>query len=126
MFVLEELPNYLSNHYGGALYTTHYLFEGEVIPDPTMKRLVYPEKENNNPFILATNTLWDIDNQQPLARIQILGRYSKYSFMGARWQRCINVGANPELREIISRRMVSSKCQWGCETSYTISEYFPR
>ena len=72
VFVLEELPNYLSNHYGGALYSTHYLFEGEIIPDPTMKMLVYPEWEHNDFSVLATNTLWDIESQQPFGANKIL------------------------------------------------------
>ena len=98
-FVLEELPNYLSNHYGGALYSTHYLFEGEVIPDPTMKRLVYPEWEHNDSSVLATNTLWDIESQQPLARIRFLVDTINTPLWAQDGSNMLILGPNPEHRE---------------------------
>lgn len=70
-FFLETMPNYLDYKYGGAAYVTHYLHSGELAPDPTMKKVVYPEKRNGETY----NTLWDIKNEEPLARLRYLPGY---------------------------------------------------
>ncbi len=43
VFSLEDMPNYLDNRFGGAVYATQYQNSGELVPDPTMKKLIYPE-----------------------------------------------------------------------------------
>ena len=68
IFSLEELPNYMDYKIGGIGYTTHYLYSGELIPDPTMKKVIYPELWNNELY----NTLWDIETESPLTRIKYL------------------------------------------------------
>ena len=71
VFLLEEMPNYLEQHYGGAVIPTHYAFGGELVPDPTMRKLIYPERGDGRFF----NTLWDVENERPLARLQFLLGY---------------------------------------------------
>jgi hypothetical protein len=66
-FSIEDMPNYLDNHYGGAVFATHYQHSGELVPDPTMKKLIYPEKWGEDYGVV--NTLWDIETEKPLARL---------------------------------------------------------
>lgn len=65
-FSLVEIPNYLSHKLGGAVIATHYSIDGELVPDPTMKKVVYPEMWNDNIY----TTLWDVENRKPLARLR--------------------------------------------------------
>ena len=69
IFLLEDMPNYLDILFGGVVFVTHYLNSGELVPDPTMKRLIYPEWSSDTD-IYITNTLWDIENEKPLARLK--------------------------------------------------------
>ncbi len=101
LFLLETLPNYLSSHFSGALYSTHYIFEGEVVPDPTMKRLIYPEIDISDPSILATNTLWDIENQQPLARLRFLTDTVNAPLWAQDGNDVLMLGPNPEPKQIV-------------------------
>jgi len=98
-FLLQDLPDYMSHHWGGAVIATHYL-DGEVIPDPTMRMIVYPEM-SNDPDVFATNTLWDVKNKQPLARLENL----LYDFIGPLWSHdgsdLLILGPNPERRRYI-------------------------
>ena len=61
VFSLEDMPNYMEQKFGGAVYVTHYMNGGELVPDPTLKKLIYPEQGNDGIF----NTLWDIENEKP-------------------------------------------------------------
>jgi hypothetical protein len=53
IFLLEEMPDYLNTHLVGVILA-HYPQGGELVPDPTMKRLIYPESGDhglNNTFV---------------------------------------------------------------------------
>ena len=63
VFLLEEMPNYLDINFS---HLGHYLHSGELVPDPTMKRIIYPEWGNDEEMF---TTLWDIENERPLARL---------------------------------------------------------
>ncbi len=65
-FSLEQMPNYLNYKLGGAVIATHYFGDGELVPDPTMKRVVYPEMWGDEIY----NTLWDIETDTPIARLR--------------------------------------------------------
>jgi WD40-like Beta Propeller Repeat len=73
IFLLEDMPNYLDILFGGVVFATHYLNSGELVPDPTMKRLIYPEWSSDSD-IYITNTLWNIENEKPLARLMFSSR----------------------------------------------------
>jgi hypothetical protein len=47
IFSLEAMPNYLDYKIGGIGFRTHYNHSGELVPDPIMKKVVYPEKLND-------------------------------------------------------------------------------
>ena len=67
IYLLDDLPNYLDNHFGGAVYATHYQSEGELVLDPTMKRLIYPTWGEESDIF---NTLWDVEKEKTLARLR--------------------------------------------------------
>jgi hypothetical protein len=67
-FLLDDLPNYKDDKAGGAVMVTHYFNSGDLVPDPTMKRILYPEIWNDNNY----NTLWDIETKSPLARVKYI------------------------------------------------------
>jgi hypothetical protein len=97
-FLLEEMPNYLAHHFGGAVILTHYL-DGEVIPDPAMKYLIYPERWGEDGELY--NILWDIEKETSLARTQFFFT----SFNGPFWAQdssdVLLVGPNLERRRYI-------------------------
>ena len=97
VFLLEDMPNYMAHHWGGAVILTHYL-DGEVIPDPTMRMIISPELADE-PGVFATNTLWDVENRRPLAWL----RHLVSDFNGPLWSQdgcnLLMIGPNPELRE---------------------------
>jgi hypothetical protein len=101
VFLLQDMPNYMSHHWGGAVILTHFL-DGEVVPDPTMRRLIYPEL-SDEPDIYATNTLWDIENGKPIVRLEHIGSY----FFGPLWSmdgsNFLILSRNPELKETIEQ-----------------------
>ena len=68
VFLLEELPDYMDYKIGGLGHMTHYLYSGDLVPDPTMKRVIYLELWNDELY----NTLWDIETESPLTRIKYL------------------------------------------------------
>ncbi len=65
-FSLVEMPNYLNYKLGGAVIATHYTNDGEMVPDPTMKKVIYPEMWNNGNY----TTLWDVEARKPLTRLK--------------------------------------------------------
>jgi hypothetical protein len=66
VFLLEEMPDFLDFHFSNA---SNYMI-GEVVPDPALKRLIYPSQGVDELGI--ANTLWDIENEKPLANIKFL------------------------------------------------------
>jgi len=54
-FSLEELPNHKDYKSGSIVMLTHYSTDGELSPDSTMTRIIYPEMYQGDTY----NTLWD-------------------------------------------------------------------
>jgi len=65
-FFLEELPDYLSYQPGG-LQGTMLFAHSNLMPDPTLKRVVYPAKNNR---LMAA--LWDMENKKVVTSLRIL------------------------------------------------------
>ena len=64
-FSLEEMPNSLSQQYG--MSGSYLMDQGNLIPDPTLTRLVYPLTLDAQALRLA---LWDVENKKVLARLR--------------------------------------------------------
>ena len=67
-FVLEEMPDYLHTLMTG-LITSHYRYKGNLAPDPTRRKLVYPAIGDDYKIF---NMLWDIGNNRALAQIDFM------------------------------------------------------
>jgi hypothetical protein len=65
-FLLEDLPNFKTFKTGGALIPTFYSRDGELVPDPTMKKVVYPENWDEASY----STLFDLESKRPLTRLK--------------------------------------------------------
>jgi hypothetical protein len=63
-FVLQDLPNYLSYQLG--MSGSYLMDNGNLIPDPTLKRVVYPAWPNDDLQLV----LWDVENQRELASLR--------------------------------------------------------
>lgn len=63
---IEQLPNYLNYKIGGAVIATHYENDGELVPDPAIKKIIYPQEVDDHIY----NILWDVEAKKPLARWQ--------------------------------------------------------
>ena len=64
-FFLEDMPNYLDYQPG---MSGRYLFaHSNLMPDPTLTRVVYPAIDNSN-FIAA---LWDVENKKALTDLRL-------------------------------------------------------
>jgi hypothetical protein len=98
VFLLEDLPNYLDIHFGGVLYITHYLNGGELGPSPTKNRLIYPEWVSD-PEEFVTNTLWDVKNSRPLARLPFIGGIVNDPLWAEDGSNVLLIGPNPEFKE---------------------------
>jgi Tol biopolymer transport system component len=64
-FLLEEMPNSLTQQYG--MLGSYLLDRGNLIPDPTLTRIVYPLALDAEGFHVA---LSDTENKKELARIE--------------------------------------------------------
>ncbi|MGP8337814.1 MAG: hypothetical protein ACT6FC_06240 [Methanosarcinaceae archaeon] len=95
IFLLDELPNHLIMKYGGAVILTHYI-NGEVVPDPTMKYLIYPEQREDSK---SYNILWDIENEKPLAYLRFLDNSVQNPLWAQDSSDVLVKGPNPELRQ---------------------------
>ena len=74
---MEQLPNYLDFKVGGITMATHFDNDGELSPDPTRKRLIYPTIDDDYIY----STLWDIENRKVLAKL----RYYPYLYNDPLW-----------------------------------------
>lgn len=67
-FFLEELPDYLYYQPGG-LQGTLLFAHSNLMPDPTLKRVVYPAINADHYYLAA---LWDVENKKVLTSLRIL------------------------------------------------------
>lgn len=63
-FFLQDLPNYLSYQLG--MSGSYLMDHGNLIPDPTLKRVVYPAWPNDDLQLV----LWDVENKRELASLR--------------------------------------------------------
>ena len=99
VFVLEEMPSHLSRRFGGALLSTHYYGSGELVPDPSMKRLIYP-KESDGPEV--NNILWNIEKEEALASLPYMFGDINHPLWSQDGSDVLLVGPNLEFRQYFS------------------------
>jgi Tol biopolymer transport system component len=63
-FFVQDLPNYLSYQLG--MSGSYLMDHGNLIPDPTLKRVVYPAWPNDDLQLV----LWDVENKRALASLR--------------------------------------------------------
>lgn len=63
-FFLQQLPNYLSYQLG--MSGSYLMDHGNLIPDPTLKRVVYPAWPDDDLQLV----LWDVENKRELASLR--------------------------------------------------------
>lgn len=71
VYSLEDLPNFKYFKSGGV--GLYHFASSNLMPDPSLKRVVYPEWLNGKDYI----SLWDLETRKTLARIE-----DKYAFTG--------------------------------------------
>ncbi len=93
---LEEMPRFLSRRVGGALFLTHYYGSGELVPDPSMKRVIYPEERDSS---VINNVLWDIEKEKALASLPYMFGDVNHPLWSQDGSDVLLVGPNQEFRK---------------------------
>ena len=70
IFSLRDYPNYLDTELGGAFIVSHYWNDGDLVPDPTMTRIIYPSLLNE-PYDIKNN-LWDTNEEKLVSKFDYM------------------------------------------------------
>jgi hypothetical protein len=65
-FFLEEMPDYMDYQPGGIAGAMLFA-NSNLMPDPTLKRIVYPAK---NDYLMAA-ALWDLENKEVITKVRL-------------------------------------------------------
>ncbi len=68
IFSIRDLPNYLDEELGGAFLVTNYWVDGDLVPDPTMTRIIYPSRDKTDSYVY--NIFWDTKDQKIKTRFE--------------------------------------------------------
>lgn len=75
-FSLEEMPNSLKQQFG--MSGSYLMDHGNLIPDPTLQRIVYPSWPTEDLWMVMV--LWDVENKRALTSLRYVISLSRYSF----------------------------------------------
>ena len=78
IFSIRDLPNYLDEDLGGAFIDTHYWVDGDLVPDPTMTRIVYPSIIHETYDI--KNNLWDVKEEKLITQFRFFVQMENQPF----------------------------------------------
>ena len=81
VFSIRDLPNYLEEKIGGAMINTNYWVYGDLVPDPTMTRIIYPSRDQTDSYIY--NILWSVEEEKTLSRFRYFIRIENEPFWAA-------------------------------------------
>ena len=65
-FVLEEMPDYMDYQPGG-IQGAMLFANSNLMPDPTLKRVVYPAKDD---YVMAA-AVWDLENEKVITKVRL-------------------------------------------------------
>jgi hypothetical protein len=69
IFSIRDLPNYYDED-GGAFMVANYWLDGDLVPDPTMTRIIYPAIDQTDSYVY--NVLWDSKEEKIITRFQYI------------------------------------------------------
>ncbi|PKO15292.1 MAG: hypothetical protein CVU39_11860 [Chloroflexi bacterium HGW-Chloroflexi-10] len=69
IFSIRDLPNYYDED-GGAFMVANYWLDGDLVPDPTMTRIIYPAIDQTDSYVY--NILWDSKEEKIITRFQYM------------------------------------------------------